>query len=183
VTRQKQLSLIGCLDVPSHTTKVRWPASESVEEQTALPTKPKSIDRYLATIGRHRRAQLEELRLLIRRVVPAAEECISYGMPAFRVDGGVLAGFAATKAGCSYYPFSGRTLSDLASELGGYRRTKSALHLSAEQPLPVRLLRKLLGARLAEIRGKGAAHVGEASRMRAARTSRSAMPHRGRGSC
>lgn len=121
-----------------------------------MPNKPKTIDGYLATIGRDRRQQLEDLRRTIRRAVPDAEECISYGIPAFRVDGGVLAGFGATRDGCSYYPFSGQTLPELASELVGYQRTKSALHISVEQSLPVRLLRRLLATRLAEIRRTGA---------------------------
>jgi uncharacterized protein YdhG (YjbR/CyaY superfamily) len=114
--------------------------------------KPKTIDAYLAALGRDQRPPLESLRRAIRRVLPAAEECISYGMPAFRVEGGIVGGFAATKDGYSYYPFSGQTLAELANQLGGYDRTKSALHFSARQPLPSSLVRKLLQARLAEIR-------------------------------
>jgi uncharacterized protein YdhG (YjbR/CyaY superfamily) len=117
--------------------------------------KPETIDAYLATVGRHRRQPLENLRRAIHRVVPAAQECISYGMPAFRVEGGIVAGFAATKDGYSYYPFSGQTLSELSNEVARYRGTKSALHFSAKQPLPARLLRTLLDTRLAEIRRKG----------------------------
>jgi uncharacterized protein YdhG (YjbR/CyaY superfamily) len=116
--------------------------------------KPKPVDAYVAGIERGRRSPLENLRRAIRRVLPAAEECISYGMPAFRVEGGIVAGFAATKDGYSYYPFSGQILGELASELGGRSRTKSALHFSVNQPLPPSLLRKLLQARLSEIRRK-----------------------------
>jgi uncharacterized protein YdhG (YjbR/CyaY superfamily) len=114
--------------------------------------KPETIDAYLATLRRDRRGPLESLRRAVRRVVPAAEECISYGIPAFRVEGGIVAGFAATKDGYSYYPFSGQTLAELASEVGEFQGTKSSLHFWAERPLPVTLLRKLLRARLAEIR-------------------------------
>ncbi len=121
-----------------------------------MPAKPKTIDAYLTTLERDRRAPLENLRRGIRRVIPAAEECISYGMPAFRVEGGIVGGFAATKDGYSYYPFSGQILGELASELEGYSRTKSALHFSAKQPLPSSLLRKLLQARLSEIRRRRA---------------------------
>jgi uncharacterized protein YdhG (YjbR/CyaY superfamily) len=71
-------------------------------------------------------------------------------MPAFRVDGRVVAGFQATKKGCSYYPFSGATLASLAAELGAYSRTRSALHFAPEAPLPLGLVRKLIRARLAE---------------------------------
>ena len=109
------------------------------------------IDGYLATVSPDRRALLERLRRTIRRAVPDAQECISYAMPALRVEGGIVAGFAVTKTGASYYPFSGQTLDGMAAELRGYTRTKSALHFSAERPLSVALVRKLLAARMAEI--------------------------------
>jgi uncharacterized protein YdhG (YjbR/CyaY superfamily) len=64
--------------------------------------KPATIDEYLASMKGERRAVLDRLRKTIRSIVPNAEECISYGIPAFRVDGEVVAGFAATKKGCSY---------------------------------------------------------------------------------
>ena len=82
--------------------------------------------------------------------MPKAEECVSYGLPAFRLNGSVVAGFAATAKGCSYYPFSGSTLATLARELEGYKMTPGALHFSAVKPLPTALLRKLIKARIAE---------------------------------
>jgi uncharacterized protein YdhG (YjbR/CyaY superfamily) len=122
-----------------------------------MPGKPKTIDAYLATLAPDRRAPLEALRRTIHRALPRAEECISYAMPAFRVAGGIVAGFAATKTGASYYPFSGRTLSALAADLTAYPRTRSALHFSVRQPLASALVRQLLDARMAEI--KAAARV------------------------
>ena len=71
-------------------------------------------------------------------------------MPAFRLDGKVIAGFAATSTGCSYYPFSGTTLKTLAGELESYSQTKGSLHFGPERPLPTSLVRKLLEARIAE---------------------------------
>jgi uncharacterized protein YdhG (YjbR/CyaY superfamily) len=112
--------------------------------------KPATIDEYLATISGDRRAALENLRKTIHTIVPEAEECISYAMPAFRLDGAVVAGFAATAKGCSYFPFSGSTLATLAAELEGYDQTKGALHFRADAPLPKGLVRKLIKARLAE---------------------------------
>jgi uncharacterized protein YdhG (YjbR/CyaY superfamily) len=108
------------------------------------------IDDYLATVGGDKRAALDKLRKTIRSIVPAAEECISYGMPAFRLDGRVVAGFQATAKGCSYYPFSGSTLRTLSGDLRGYDKTKSALHFHPEKPLPATLVRKLIKARIAE---------------------------------
>jgi uncharacterized protein YdhG (YjbR/CyaY superfamily) len=114
--------------------------------------KPATIDGYLARIPRDQRLLLTRLRRMIRRILPRAEECISYGMPAFRFGGQVVAGFAARRdGGGSYYPFSGSTLDALARELGAFSRTKSALHFSADRPLPATMVRKLLRARIAEI--------------------------------
>jgi len=97
-----------------------------------------------------RRVALEKLRKTIRSIVPKATECISYQMPAFRLDGAVIAGFRATNKGCSYFPFSGSTLATLASELEGYEMTKGSLHFDPKKPLPATLVRKLLEARIAE---------------------------------
>ena len=110
--------------------------------------KAKDIDSYLASVKGDKRALLDDLRKTIRSIVPKAEECISYGMPAFRLDGKIIAGFAATAKGASYYPFSGRTLRTLADEVDGYKGTKGALHFTA--PLSATLVRKLLKTRIAE---------------------------------
>lgn len=108
-----------------------------------------SIDEYLQRTPQPQRATLAEMRRRIREIVPEATECISYGLPAFRIDKKVIGGFAFTANGCSYYPFSGSTLDELAADIAGYSRTKSALHFAADKPLPKTLLRKLLRARLA----------------------------------
>jgi len=71
-------------------------------------------------------------------------------MPAFRLRGGVVAGFQATKNGCSYYPFSGSTLATVARFVGAYDRTKSALHFAPDNPLPLTLVRRLIKARMSE---------------------------------
>ena len=109
-----------------------------------------SIDQYLATIAPEKRAALQKLRKQIRAVIPRATECISYNMPAFRHEGKVVAGFIATKGGCSYFPFSGTTLGTLAADLEAYSQTKSALHFDPKKGLPATLVRKLIRARIAE---------------------------------
>lgn len=110
----------------------------------------KAIDDYLLTVPLAQRTALRALRKTIRAIVPAATECISYRMPAFKLDGAVIAGFRATAKGCSYYPFSGTTLKTLAANLTSYTQTKSALHFLPSAPLPTTLVRKLLRARIAE---------------------------------
>jgi uncharacterized protein YdhG (YjbR/CyaY superfamily) len=115
-----------------------------------MRSKPQTIDEYLAGVSPDRRAALQRLRKAIRSILPGAEECISYSMPAFRYEKRIVAGFQATSTGCSYYPFSGKTLRTLAAEVAAYDRTKSALHFDPKRPLPTALLRKLLKARIAE---------------------------------
>ena len=112
--------------------------------------KPSTIDDYLKTVPGDRRRALEDLRAKIRSIVPDAEECISYRIPAFRLGGVVVAGFCATAKGCSYFPFSGSTLKFLARELSRYDQTKGSLHFSSDEPLPTALVRKLIKARIAE---------------------------------
>ena len=116
----------------------------------ASARKPTTIDAYLKGVPEDRRRSLEDLRARIRSIVPGAQECISYSIPAFRLNGVVVAGFSATGKGCSYFPFSGSTLKSLASELQRYDQTKSSLHFSSDHPLPTALLRKLIKTRIAE---------------------------------
>lgn len=111
-----------------------------------------TIDEYLGSIPEDRRVALEDLRRKIRAVIPDAEECISYRIPAFRLKGVVVAGFCATTKGCSYFPFSGTTLKTLARDLGAYDQTKSSLHFAAGKRLPGVLVRKLIKARIRETR-------------------------------
>ena len=112
---------------------------------------PTPIDDYLRTVPEDRRRSLVDLRAKIRSVVPEAEECISYRIPAFRLHGAIVAGFHATKKGCSYFPFSGSTLRTVAPFVRAYDQTKSALHFTPDKPLPMTLVRRLIKARMAEI--------------------------------
>jgi uncharacterized protein YdhG (YjbR/CyaY superfamily) len=84
-------------------------------------------------------------------VLPEAEEGISYRVPAFRVQGKVVAGFAAFKGHLSYLPFSGSVLAQLDDELEGYTMTKSSLHFAVDRPLPKALVKKLIRVRLAAV--------------------------------
>jgi uncharacterized protein YdhG (YjbR/CyaY superfamily) len=111
---------------------------------------PKTIDGYLKGVPEDRRRALKDLRKKILSVIPEAQECISYRIPAFRVNGVVVAGFAATTKGCSYFPFSGSTLKTLGPLVSRYEQTKSSLHFSPEIPLPLTLVRKLIKTRMAE---------------------------------
>lgn len=91
-----------------------------------------------------------EMRDRILEIVPDAEEVVSYGMPAFKVDGNIVAGLLANKSYVGYYPFSGSVLPNFRSELSNYVTTKSALHIPLGKPLSKTLLKKLIRARLSE---------------------------------
>lgn len=106
------------------------------------------VDRYLDALPEPKRSTLLQLRDTIARLLPEAEEGISYGMPAFILDGRVVAGFAAFTRHLSYLPHSGSVLTELSDDLAGYRFTKGSLHFPVDRPLPEGLVRKLLSVRL-----------------------------------
>jgi uncharacterized protein YdhG (YjbR/CyaY superfamily) len=109
------------------------------------------VDAYLADVGEPKRSTLEAVRRSIRAVVPDAVEGISYGMPAFRVGGKVVAGFAAFKNHLAYLPHSGSVLAELADELVGYECTSGSLHFAVDEPLSDVLVRRLVEAKLAQL--------------------------------
>ena len=109
------------------------------------------VDRYLAVLDEPKRSTLEALRTSILEAVPDAEQCISYGVPAFKVAGRTVAGFAAFKHHLSYLPHSGSVLSTLAGDVAGYETSKGALRFAINQPLPKPLVKKLIAARMREL--------------------------------
>ena len=115
------------------------------------PVSAKEVDAYLRGLEEPKRGTLQALRRMILEIVPEAEQVISYRVPAFRVAGKTVAGFAAFRDHLSYLPFSGSVLGQLPDELGGYTMTKSALHFPVDRPLPKALVKKLIRVRLAEV--------------------------------
>jgi uncharacterized protein YdhG (YjbR/CyaY superfamily) len=110
------------------------------------------VDEYLRGVDEPRRSTLQALRRTILEIVPDADQVISYRVPAFRVRGQTVAGFAAFKDHLSFLPFSGSVLAQLADELQGYTMTKSALHFPVDRPLPKTVVKKLIAVRLEEVR-------------------------------
>lgn len=111
--------------------------------------KPKTIDEYLAGVGEDKRAALQGLRKTIRDVAPDAEECISYQLAAFRLNG-MLVAIGATANHCAFYLMSGSTLEAHKEDLIGYDTSKGTIRFQADNPLPVDLVQKLVKARIAE---------------------------------
>ncbi len=109
------------------------------------------IDQYLANLDEPKRSTLETLRTTILGLIPEAEQGLSYGVPAFRVKGRVIAGFSAAKGHLSYLPHSGAILSGFEpADLEGLHATKGALKFPVDTPPPEALVAKLIDARLVE---------------------------------
>src|SRR5271165_519099 len=125
----------------------------------SMVVKPKNIDEYLAALSDDKRAALERLRKIIRVAVPKAEECISYQLPAFRLDGKCFVWFGAAANHCAIYG----VLGDHKDELKDYDISKGTIRFQADKAMPAALVRKLIKARIAE-------NVGRSNKARQRRT-------------
>jgi len=114
-----------------------------------MATKPRTIDEYLASLSSDKRAALQKLRKAIKAAAPKAEECISYQIPAFRLDGKMLVWFGAATNHCSFFP-GARPIEVLKGELAGYKTSKGTIRFPAASPLPDTLVKKLVKVRIAE---------------------------------
>ncbi len=114
------------------------------------------VDAYLAAQDAPAAETLQIVRERILSIVPDAEECISYGMPGFKIKVGkkmkAFAGFAAFKNHLGYFPHSGRTVGSLGEKLGDYTTVLSGVHFERGEPLPVEVLQLLIETRLGEIK-------------------------------
>jgi uncharacterized protein YdhG (YjbR/CyaY superfamily) len=107
----------------------------------------KSVEAYLAALSADKRAALEKLRRDIKAAAPRAEECISYGIPAVRLNGKVLVHFGAATKHCAFYP--GAVIAAFADELAGYDTSKGTIRFPPNRPLPATLVRTLVKAQIA----------------------------------
>ena len=112
-----------------------------------MAAKHRTFDDCRAAIDADKRAALEKLRKSIRAIVPKAEECVSYGLDAFRLDGKPIAGLGANATHCAFYPMSGSIVEALQDDLKNYETSKGAIRFPADRPLPAALVRKLVKAR------------------------------------
>jgi uncharacterized protein YdhG (YjbR/CyaY superfamily) len=120
-----------------------------MQKITSTKTKPRTIDEYLAGVNADQRVALEKLRKTIRTVAPKAEECISYGLPALRLNGRPLVAFAAWANHCAFYPMSSGTVKAFQDQLKGFETSKGTIRFSTDKPLPTALVKKLVKARIA----------------------------------
>jgi uncharacterized protein YdhG (YjbR/CyaY superfamily) len=127
--------------------------------------KPQTIAEYLAPLSSEKRAALEKLRRAIRSAAPGAQECISYGIPAFRLGGKLLVAFAAAAKHCAFYP-GAWPVKSCKDELEAYDASKGTIRFPADSPLPAALVRKLVKTRIAEHAGRKPSASGRVSRRR-----------------
>ena len=120
---------------------------------TSLQAKRKTIEDYLEGVSVHQRKALQKLRQAIHAVAPKAKECISYGIPAFRLNGCSLVFFAAWANHCALYPGNSATLKNFQDDLKDFQTSKGTIRFSPEKPLPVTLVKKLVKARMAQVEG------------------------------
>jgi uncharacterized protein YdhG (YjbR/CyaY superfamily) len=114
-----------------------------------MRAEPRTIDEYLAPLSAEKRTALQKLRKAIRAAAPQAEECISYGIPSFRLDGRFLVAFGAAAKHCAFHA-GAAPLAGHKQELKAYRTSKGSIRFPADAPLPTALVRKLVKARVAE---------------------------------
>jgi len=119
--------------------------SVASKKKTATPTT------YLAGLSAHKRAALQNLRASIKAAAPGLEECISYGIPAFKHNGTFLLGYGAAANHCAFYP--GSVVQKLSKkELKHYDVSKGTIRFPSDKTLPKSLVRKLVKLRLAQRR-------------------------------
>jgi len=114
---------------------------------------PSAVERYLTSVNEPAQTTLRTLRATLRQLLPDAEEGMSYGVPAFAENGQPIAGYAATRRHCSYYPHSGSILGTLSEHLCGYSQTRGALHFPLTEPLAPDLVRLLVQAKRRQLNG------------------------------
>lgn len=111
--------------------------------------KPTTFHDYLAALPDDQRAALERLAEHIKAAAPGAEECFSYQMPAFKLDGKMLVWMGATKNHCAFYP--GAVVAQFDAELARWPTSKGTVRFQPQTALPKALVAKLVKARAAVI--------------------------------
>ena len=112
------------------------------------------IDHHLKKFSGAQLETLQHLRETILSIVPQAKETLSYGMPAFEIDGKVVAGFDGFKNHCSYFPHSGSVLEELEDFPEWCEVSKGTLKFPIGKKLPKTLVRKLISVRRRQIAEK-----------------------------
>ena len=125
--------------------------ASSATKNKANPDGP-PVRAYFAALPADSRRGLKKLRDIIRAAAPSATETISYGIPAFRLEGRVLVWYAAWENHYSLYPMTAAITRAYTSELEKFDKSKGTIRFSMTKPLPAGLITRLVKARVAELR-------------------------------
>lgn len=110
--------------------------------------KPKDVDEYISYFPKETQKLLKQVRAAIREAAPKAEEIISYGMPAYKLNG-ILVWFGAHTNHIGFYPH-GSTMEKFKKELARYEQTKGSIHFPIDEPMPITLVKKMVKLRVAQ---------------------------------
>jgi uncharacterized protein YdhG (YjbR/CyaY superfamily) len=110
-----------------------------------------AMDEYLDGLSPEQKASLTRVREVVERVVPDAEEGVSYGMPAYMYDGRPLLGFRAAKRHLSVFPFSPAAVEAVKHRLEGFDLSKGTIRFTPDRPVPDDVIADLVRARKEEI--------------------------------
>ena len=111
-------------------------------------TKPRNFDEYLAAFPEEVQQILKQVRVNIKEAAPQAEEIISYGMPAYRLNG-ILVWFAAHSKHIGFYPgVSG--IEAFKKELSIYKSAKGSVQFPFDKPMPLELITGIVKFRVNE---------------------------------
>jgi uncharacterized protein YdhG (YjbR/CyaY superfamily) len=110
--------------------------------------------RYMAAQPPDARRRLKAIRALVIATAPGAVEHFSYGIPGFKLHGQPLVWYAAFKAHTSLFPMTAAIRRAFAKELEGYEMSTGTIRFPLDKPLSTVLVKKLIKARVAEVRKK-----------------------------
>jgi uncharacterized protein YdhG (YjbR/CyaY superfamily) len=125
-----------------------------------------TVDEYLAAQPRQVRVLLAQVRAIIRNAVPGAVEAISYGMPAYKLEGRVLIYFAGWREHYAVYPATARLSAALEKQLAPYDRSKGTIRFPLDKRVPAGLIARIARVRAREVRDAAAARAAKARRKR-----------------
>lgn len=114
-----------------------------------------AIDKYLKRVEPSKRAELERIRSLAKKIVPNAEETISYGMPTLTYQGKPFLGFDAHKNHIGIYPYSGQVIETLKDMLREYGLSSGAIRVPFDNPISEQMLKQVIDCRLEQLKAEG----------------------------
>jgi uncharacterized protein YdhG (YjbR/CyaY superfamily) len=114
----------------------------------------RTIDEYIASAPKNVQRLLADIRAAVRKAAPSATEKISYRMPTFYYNGN-LVHFAAYEHHIGFYA-TPSAIVEFADELRKYHTSKGAIQFPIDEPLPLKLIARIVKFRVRQNAGRGA---------------------------